>query len=115
MAFILEPHVIIVWSKLELSMSSPNTAKTEDSQRPFKQRKLPQDPPEHRSIILDGIHPREFRELNIIYCCEQCSYFNTETHKCAIGFHVEKHRRENQLKLYNLTGKMALCRSQEVD
>ena len=83
--------------------------------KPIKIRRLPQDQPIERSIIMDGIHPRDFRELNIIYCCEQCSYFNTETEKCAIGFRVEKHRRESQLKLYNLTGKMALCRSQEVD
>lgn len=107
--------MINVGAIMKMSTSQKNSAVAEEQPRPFKQRKLPQDPPEHRSIILDGIHPRDFRELNIIYCCEQCSYFNTETHKCAIGFRVEKHRRENQLKLYNLTGKMALCRSQEVD
>jgi hypothetical protein len=69
----------------------------------------------HKSIIIDGFNPRDFRELNIIYCCEQCSYFNNTEKKCAMGFRVEKHMRENQLKLYNLTGKMALCRSQEID
>lgn len=72
-------------------------------------------PTEHKSIILDGINPRDFRELNIIYCCEQCSYFNTESKKCAMGFRVEKHTKQNQLDLYYRTGKMALCRSLEID
>lgn len=75
----------------------------------------PLDPPFHRSIIIDGFHPRDLRELNVIYCCEQCSYFDSKKKACAMGFRVEKHMRENQWKLYNLTGKMALCRSQEID
>jgi hypothetical protein len=64
---------------------------------------------------LDGIHPRDFRELNLIYCCEQCSYFSRNAGRCAMGFKVEKHTRDNQLRLYDLTGKMAICRSQEID
>ncbi len=89
-----------------------------ESARPdpsYNPRKNVPDPALPKSIILDGIHPRDFRELNLIYCCEQCSYFNLETHKCAMNFKVEKHMRENQLALYNLTGKMAICRTQEVD
>ncbi len=75
----------------------------------------PTPPRESRSIILDAINPTEYRTLNLIYCCEQCSYFDSRLKACAMGFHVEKHMRENQLKLYDLTGKMALCRSQEID
>lgn len=75
----------------------------------------PTPPREGRSIILDAVSGRDFRELNLIYCCEQCSYFDSKLGACAMGFHVDKHRRANQLKLYNLTGKMALCRSQEID
>jgi hypothetical protein len=78
-------------------------------------QKAPTPPREGRSIILDAVHPRDFRELNLIYCCEQCSYFDSKLGTCAMGFHVEKHRRENQLRLYDLTGKLALCRSQEID
>jgi hypothetical protein len=68
-----------------------------------------------RSIILDGINPRDFRELNVIYACEQCSFFDGKKKSCAMGFPVEYHLRENQLKRYNLTGKMAICRAQEID
>ena len=71
--------------------------------------------PERRTMILDRVHPRDFREIGLIYCCEQCSYYNMNTRRCAMGFKVEKHQRESQLKLYNLTGKMAICRSQEID
>jgi hypothetical protein len=77
--------------------------------------KKPSSPPYHRSIILDGIHPREFRELQIMYACEDCSYFDSKKKTCAMGFKVEKHMRANQLKLYEMTGKMAMCRSQEID
>ncbi len=102
-----------------VNLKSDALQSANDSLIPLKRapkvRGLPCDPPAPRSIIKDGIHPRDMRELNLIYCCEQCSYFNTETKKCAIGFRVEKHMRENQLRLYNLTGKMALCRSQEID
>ena len=82
---------------------------------PHERRPKVTDQPERRSIILDGISPRDLRELNLIYCCEQCSYFNPQAQRCAMGFQVQKHMRENQLRLYDLTGKMALCRSQEVD
>jgi len=77
--------------------------------------KAPTEPRQGRSIILDAVHPRDFRELNVIYCCEQCSYFDSRLKTCAMGFHVEKHMRANQLALYNLTGKFAVCRSQEID
>lgn len=75
----------------------------------------PTAPREGKTIILDGVKARDFRELNLIYCCEQCSYFDSQLKACAMGFHSEKHQRANQLKLYNLTGKIAICRSQEID
>jgi hypothetical protein len=99
-------YAIKVSSKVSLSMAKTQnlTAKT-----------LPTEPRAGRSIILDAVHPRDFREMNVIYCCEQCSYFDSRKKTCAMGFHVEKHTRENQLKLYHMTGKFAVCRSQEID
>ncbi len=75
----------------------------------------PTEPRPGRTIILDAVHPRDLRELNVIFCCEQCSYFDSKKKTCAMGFHVAKHMRENQIALYNLTGKFAICRSQEID
>jgi hypothetical protein len=113
-----------LWPNMTLSKKDPSI-NSRDNTRPAFTPVRPSTPhelrpratvlPERRSIILDGIHPRDFRELNIMYACEQCSYFNRETKRCAMGFKVEKHLRENQLALYYRTGKMAICRSQEID
>jgi hypothetical protein len=81
----------------------------------FEKRKKAFEPPYPRSIIMDGIHPTEFNNLNVIYCCEQCSYFDSKKKSCAMGFRVEYHMRDAQLKTYARSGKMALCRSQEID
>jgi hypothetical protein len=71
--------------------------------------------PARRSLIYDAIHPRDFRELDIIYCCEQCSYFDSANKSCTIGYEADKHMREVQLKHYALTGKVAFCRFTEID
>ena len=68
-----------------------------------------------RAPIRDGIHPRDFRELNLIYCCEQCSYFECEGQTCNLGYKTSPHRREAQLSSYGLSGKMAFCRFLEID
>lgn len=86
----------------------------EDKQKRLKRKSAP-EPSIPKSIILDAVQAKDFLNLNIIYCCEQCSYFSEDTGTCAIGFKVEKHVRANQDKLYNLTGKFAFCRSQEID
>lgn len=78
-----------------------------------KKRRI-QDPPFHKSIILDGVKASDLRQMNIMYACEQCSYFSPKA-GCAMGFRFQLHTRENQLKLWERTGKMAICRSQEVD
>ena len=82
---------------------------------PHEKRVRISDPPQRRSIILDGVNPRDWRELNLIYCCEQCTYFNPQEKRCAMGFKSERHLRENQIELFNRTGKMAFCRSLEID
>jgi hypothetical protein len=82
---------------------------------PHTQRPQTKETTYYKSIIIDPIHPKDFREVNIAYCCEQCSYYSPSSQRCAMGFKVEKHQKAQQLKLYHLTGKMALCRSLEVD
>jgi len=77
-------------------------------------RKSPPSPPYPKSIILDPVKARDLRELNVIYCCEQCVYFDPARARCAMGFKVEKHMKANQDRLYELTGKFAFCRSQEI-
>ncbi|MGE0762467.1 MAG: hypothetical protein AB7N80_04240 [Bdellovibrionales bacterium] len=69
----------------------------------------------NRSLILDPVNPRDFAELNMIYACEQCSHFDPEGAQCTIGYEAHLHRRDRQLKLYNLSGRMAFCRFMEID
>ncbi|MCJ8275410.1 MAG: hypothetical protein HRT44_01720 [Bdellovibrionales bacterium] len=68
-----------------------------------------------RSVKLDRVNPADFRQLNIQYCCEQCSHFCTETQKCTIGFPAYLHTREIQLKRFNSHSHMAFCRFHEID
>lgn len=68
-----------------------------------------------KGLILDGIHPRDWRELKITYCCEMCSHFDSHNIQCTIGYDCRPHLRENQDHLYHLTGKVAFCRFLEID
>jgi hypothetical protein len=104
-------------SKARMSMSVSESKSTPQYTPKIEAVKTPPptEPRAGRSIILDAVHPRDFREMNIMYCCEQCSYFDSKKKTCAMGFHVAKHMRQNQLDLYYRTGKFAICRSQEID
>ena len=68
-----------------------------------------------KSLILDPIHPRDFRELSVIFACEQCSHFESEQKSCSIGYGAAKHMLEAQLRSYEVTGKVAFCRFSEID
>ncbi|HEX4923747.1 MAG TPA: hypothetical protein VFV50_06660, partial [Bdellovibrionales bacterium] len=67
------------------------------------------------SIFLDPVHPYDFLYRNVPFCCEQCSHFDPENKRCTIGYNAKNHLREKQLKAYELTGRMALCRTLEID
>lgn len=71
--------------------------------------------PEKRSLLMDPIHPRDLRELNIIYYCEQCSHFAHGTKTCTLGYDASKHVKAEQDRYYALCGKVAFCRFCEID
>jgi len=77
--------------------------------------KAPTKPLVKRSVILDPIHPRDYRELNIIFCCEQCVHFDSIKNSCTIGYDASIHMREVQERNYELYGKVAFCRFSEID
>ncbi len=70
--------------------------------------------PRHRSITLDVIDPRDFNHLELRFFCDDCSHFASSQGLCTLGYRA-RHTRTEQLKLYELTGKMALCRALEID
>lgn len=80
-----------------------------------KRENQPRISPSNRSLILDPVHPTDFNHLNIIYACEQCTHFAPDTELCTIGYESRLHRKERQLELYNLCGRMAFCRFMEID
>lgn len=72
-------------------------------------------PPARRSLILDPIHPKDYQELTIIHCCEQCSHFAPADRSCTLGYVAENHWAETQKHNYELYGKVAFCRFSEID
>ena len=68
-----------------------------------------------RSLILDAVDPRDYRELTIIHACEQCSHFAPAQRACTLGFPAENHVAERQRYTYELYGKIAFCRFTEID
>ena len=68
-----------------------------------------------QSIKLDVVNPSDFMNYNFIFACEQCSHFDLSSETCSLGYNYQNHQREQNLKTYNLNGKMAFCRFLEID
>lgn len=68
-----------------------------------------------RSIKMDVIHPRDMRELNLVYYCEQCSHFDHGGKTCTIGYIAANHMKAAQDRYYELSGRVAYCRFCEID
>lgn len=67
------------------------------------------------SIVKDGIHPRDYNQYILPYSCEDCSHFKASDESCTLGMPTEPHLKRNQILSYNISGKIALCRIQEID
>ena len=68
-----------------------------------------------RGIKLDRVQASDFNNLELIYACEHCSFYNEADNECMMGMPTENHLKKNQLKLFNTTGHMAFCRFLEID
>lgn len=67
------------------------------------------------SLKKESIHPADYNQYTLPFACEDCSHFIIENKSCSLGLPSEVHQREYQKKSYELSGKVALCRSQEID
>lgn len=67
------------------------------------------------SIKKDAIHPSAYNSYKLPYSCEDCSHFKSSNESCTLGMPTEHHLHRNQIASYNLSGKIALCRLQEID
>ena len=68
-----------------------------------------------RGIVHDPIPAKDFRELNLVFACEHCSYFDGNSEQCIFGHNAANHRYDQQIKTYHTTGRMAICRNLEID
>ena len=66
-------------------------------------------------VIRDRVKASDFNSLDIIYCCEKCTYFESSVSKCNLGMKVAPHLKESQMKSYRMGGKFAFCRFLEID
>jgi len=67
------------------------------------------------SIRHDAINPQDYQKYNLPWACEDCSHYNFEKDNCSFGYLVKWHKREYQKHSYELSGRVALCRFQEID
>lgn len=67
------------------------------------------------SIKKDGINPQAYNQYILPWACEDCSHFDHNEERCSLGYNSSHHRRAQQTKDYILSGKIALCRFQEID
>lgn len=72
-------------------------------------------PPLRRGIVQDAVSAKDFLELDLRYACEQCSHFDPLSELCTFGHQAENHKMAVQLKNYELTGRLAICRNLEID
>jgi len=68
-----------------------------------------------QSIFLDPVNPHDFLHLNMVFCCEQCTHYDEAQKRCTIGHNSANHNKATQLKTYELSGRMAICRNMEID
>lgn len=68
-----------------------------------------------RGIKLDRIQASDFLNYELMYACEQCSFFSPENRECMMAFPSEPHLQANQIKCFETTGHMAFCRFLEID
>ncbi len=67
------------------------------------------------SIKKDQIHPTDYNKYKMPYACEDCSHFRLENLSCTLGYKTEPHLKANQIKSYETSGKLSLCRFIEID
>ena len=86
----------------------------ETAKTPFKPR-VPTPKRTGSSIKKDSIHPKDYNAFTLPFACEDCSHFSSVDEICTLGLPNEVHLQRNQENSYFLSGKMALCRFQEID
>lgn len=69
----------------------------------------------NRSIKTDAIDASDYMKFETRFACEDCAHFDSAGELCTIGYQPAPHRRAEQERTYNLSGRVALCRFLEID
>jgi hypothetical protein len=87
------------------------------SMTPTKKKPTPKRT--QQSIRHDAIKAHDYLNYTLPWSCEDCSHYdptgNNNNGSCTFGYHVKWHKKDYQIYSYELRGKMALCRFQEID
>ena len=68
-----------------------------------------------RSIKYDRVQAADLLAHEVRFSCEDCSHFSRSQEACTLEFQSRPHRRDQQMKDFELTGHMAFCRFLEID
>lgn len=68
-----------------------------------------------KSFKKEPINPAVFNREKIIYSCEDCSFFLSNTNTCEAGLNPNLHKKKAQKLLYERSGKLNICLFLEID
>lgn len=80
-----------------------------------KTRTMPTPKRLKASIRMDAVNPSDYLNFDFRFACEDCTHFALSDERCTLGYESKWHRKDFQIKSYELSGKMALCRFLEID
>ncbi len=67
------------------------------------------------SIKKDAVTPAAYIRYKLPWSCDDCSHFERNFEVCSLGYNANNHRLAQQKFDYELSGRYALCRFQEID
>jgi len=67
------------------------------------------------SIRHDAVNPTDYNKYRLPWSCEDCTHYDRTEDRCTFGYVVKWHKRAYQKHSYELSGKFAVCRFQEID
>jgi len=68
-----------------------------------------------KNIIKERVKAFDFNSMNLQFSCENCSFFMSTSKTCNLGYNTKPHLHENQVKLYEQSGRLTFCRFLEID
>lgn len=68
-----------------------------------------------KSLKQESISPSIFNTKQLIYSCEDCSFFIKKQKACEMGLNSKIYQNQQQKALYNRTGKLNICLFLEID